>query len=268
MRNRSKRPTILVVNEDEDTLELLGEYLGARGMEVLTAYAADEAVALVRSITVEALFVEVGDGGSELALIRESRLRASPAGVVVTLMRESVSLAVAAMKAGASDVLRKPYRLVDVHEALQKALADRGEILARQAASERLLFFEAASILSDPEEVSRLLGLFAQVARRSCAAEEVAVWRASPTGWNAVARGGQVQALDSVKPSDVLRDGPTWGADMAAHPLRNQHGEGLGVVAVAGGAPRVAGDIDELGRLSRVVVDAMERVSRGALTKS
>ena len=133
-------------------------------------------------------------GGSELALIRESRLRASPAGVVVTLMRESVSLAVAAMKAGASDVLRKPYRLVDVHEALQKALADRGEILARQAASERLLFFEAASNLSDLEEVSRLLGLFAQVARRSCAAEEVAVWRASSTGWNAVARGGQVQA--------------------------------------------------------------------------
>lgn len=261
MRNRSSCPTILVVDEDEDTLELLGEYLGARGMNVLTVYAADEAVALVRSISVDAVFVEIGEGTAGLELVREARLRASPAGVVVTLVREGVPLAVAAMKAGASDVLRKPYRLASVYGALQRALASRAELLAQQAASERLLFFEAASNLSDLEEVSRLLGLFAQVARRSCAADEVAVWRASSAGWRAVARGGQVQSLGDIRPADVVRDGPSWEQDIAVHPLRNQQGEGLGVVGVAGGAPRTAEDLEELGRLSRVVVVAIERVS-------
>ena len=67
----------MVVDEDEDTLELLGEYLGARGMEVLTAYAADEAVALVRSMSVDAVFVEVDEGTAGLALVQESRARAS-----------------------------------------------------------------------------------------------------------------------------------------------------------------------------------------------
>jgi hypothetical protein len=43
--------------------------------------------------------------------------------------------------------------------------------------------------------------------------------------------------------------------------MRDQHGEMLGIVAVAGGAPRAAGDLEHLGRLSRVVVDAMDRVS-------
>ena len=197
-------------------------------MEALTAYAADEAVALVRSMSVDAVFVEVDEGTTGLALVQEARARASPAGVVVTLVRESVPLGVAAMKAGAADVLRKPYRLSSVFEALQRALAIRTELLAQQAAAERLLFFEAAADLSDLGEVSRLLGLLAQVARRSCAADEVAVWRSGPAGWSAVARGGRVHALGDVDPSDMVREGPRWDADIAAHPMRDQHGEMLG----------------------------------------
>ena len=261
MRTRTARPTVLVVDEDEDTLELLGEYLGARGMEVLTAYAAEEAVSLVRSMSVDAVFVEVDEGTSGLALVQEARARASPAGVVVTLVRESVPLAVAAMKAGSADVLRKPYRLSHVFEALQRALAFRAELLTQQAAAERLLFFEAASDLSDLGQVSRLLGLLAQVARRCCAADEVAVWRPGPAGWSAVARGGRVEALGDVDPASMVRDGPCWDAHVAVHPMRDHHGEMLGIVAVAGGEPRTAGDLDHLGRLGRVVVDAMGRVS-------
>ena len=52
-----------------ETLELLGEYLHARGMEVLTAYAPEEAVALARSVPIDVVFVELAEGGVTLGCL-------------------------------------------------------------------------------------------------------------------------------------------------------------------------------------------------------
>jgi DNA-binding response OmpR family regulator len=261
MPDRSAQPTVLVVDDDEDTLELLGEYLSARGMQVLTAYAAEEAVALVRSMSVDAVLTRVGEGSAGLELVHASRALARPAGVVVTLVRESVPIAVSAMKSGASDVLCKPYRLKEVYEALQRALAQRTELLSQRAAAERLLFYEAAAELTEWSEVFRLWGLLAQVARRACSASEVAVWQPGAAGWSAMARGGTVDELGDVDPAELVMDGPFLGASIAAHPMRDSNSDLLGVLAVAGGTPRHADHLQHMGRLCRVVVDAMERVS-------
>lgn len=263
MSDPQRRPSVLVVDADEDTLELVGEYLRARGMEVLTAYAPEEAIALVRSMPVDAVFSEVGEGASGLPLIHAARGRARPAAVVVTLLRESADLAVAAMKAGASDVLRKPYRLRSVHAALQDALGQRAELLRTRAAAERLLFYEAAADLTDLSELARLYGLLAQVARSVCAADEVAVWRSGPTGWSAVARGGRVHVLETLDLQEVSTSGLVSSELMAARPLVGRDGTIHAVVAVAGGRARVPEDLRHLGRLSRLVVDAIERVERG-----
>jgi|GEM_PF-1160109 len=262
MTDPGTRPTVLVVDADEDTLELLGEYLGARGMEVLTAYAAEEAIALVRSAPVDAVLTEIGGGSSGLELIHAARSRARPAAVVATMVRDTVELAVAAMKSGASDVLRKPYRLQGVFDALHAALDHRVEWLANRAASERLLFYEAAGDLSDLSEMSRLYGLLAQVARSACRADEVAVWRPGPSGWSAVARGGRVDALGGVDPAKLVASGPFLDERVAATPLRDRQARLRGVLALAGGVPRQPEDLEQMGRLCRVVVDAMERVER------
>ena len=98
MTEARTRPTVLVVDPDEDTLELVGEYLTARGMAVHTAYAPDEAIALVRSVSVDAVLTEVVSGTSGLDLVRLARGRARPAAVVVTMVGDSVELAVTTMK--------------------------------------------------------------------------------------------------------------------------------------------------------------------------
>ena len=259
MTQHSSAVKVLVVDQDEDTLELLGEYLHARGMEVLTAYAPEEAVALARSVPIDVVFVEVAEGGGGVALVRAARTRAVPAAVVVSVEHASLDLAVTCMKAGASDVIRKPYRLQALFSALQSALDDRKQVLRARAASERLLFYEAAAELVDISGVSRLFGLLAQVARADCRAEEVAVWQASPGGWSAVARGGRVDLLSQLDPEGVSQDGGLSSELVVAVPVRTPDGQCCAVVAVAGGPTRSPSDTKRLGLLARVSGEAIAR---------
>lgn len=257
---------VLVVDQDEDTLELLGEYLHARGMEVLTAYAPEEAVALARSVPIDVVFVELTDSGGGIALVHAARTRAVPAAVVISLTHDSIDLAVTCMKAGASDVIRKPYRLQAIFSALQSAIDDRSQILQARAASERLLFYEAAAELVDISGVSRLFGLLAQVAWSECRAEEVAVWQLSPGGWSAVARGGRVDLLAQFDPERIAEDGGIFTDSVAAVPVRTPDGECRAVVAVAGGPTRDPGDTSRLQQLARVSGEAIARCDSSAPT--
>jgi len=261
MTPRGAPVQVLVVDQDEDTLELLGEYLHARGMDVLTAYAADEAVALARSVPVDIVFTEVTDGGGGLQLVHAARTRAVPAAVVVSVTHDSLDLAVSCMKAGASDVIRKPYRLRGVYAAIESALDDRTQLLRARAASERLLFYEAAAELDDISGVTRLFGLLAQVARAQCRAEEVAVWQPGPGGWSAVARGGRVDLLSQVDPSTVADRGGVFTDTVAAAAVCAPDGGCRAVVAVAGGPRRDERDADRLKLLARVSGEAIARCS-------
>ena len=250
---------VLVVDEDEDTLELLGEYLHARGMDVLTAYGADDAVALARSVPIDVVFTELTQSGAELSLVHAARARAVPAAVVVSVTHSRLDLAVNCMKAGAFDVIRKPYRLRDVFAALEAALDDRAALLQARAASERLLLYEVAAELEDIAGVSRLFGVLAQVARSECGADEVAVWQASPGGWSAVARGGRVNLLSELRPELVAKEAGLAADTIVAAPVCTPDGRCRAVVAVAGGAARTERDRHRLQTLARVCGEALGR---------
>ena len=265
MPARSSPVQVLVVDQDEDTLELLGEYLHARGMEVMTAYAADEAVALARSVPVDVVFTEVAEGGGGLQLVHAARTRAVPSAVVVSVTHDSLDLAVSCMKAGASDVIRKPYRLRGVYAAIEAALDNRAQLLRARAASERLLFYEAAADLSDISGVSRLFGLLAQVARAECRADEVAVWRAGLGGWSAVARGGRVDVLSQVDPAKVAREGGLFSDTVAAVPVGSSPEDYRALVAVAGGPKRERRDYSRLKQLAIVTGEAIARCGGDAV---
>lgn len=263
MLPRTARPVVLVVDPDEDALELLGEYLQARGFDVLSAYVPDEAVALVRGLHVDVVLCEVGFGREGDTLIHAARTRATPAAVVAMAARPSVDVAVASMKAGAVDVLCKPLRLSQVYSAVQSALNQRDGELRARAISERLLFFEACVDLADAAGLPRLYGLLTQVARTSCEASEVTMWRPTTAGWTAVARGGHVSALADVDPAGLAAvDGVQRVGDLLWGRLESAAGVLYGVVAVAGGAERVASHETALARLLRVASGALERVDR------
>jgi hypothetical protein len=173
----------------------------------------------------------------------------------------TVETALRAMKEGASDYILKPFRLKEVHETIVRA-AERlkGE---RQVAHMRdlLAFYEMALSTVGEQDLSRLYGMVASVALREMRAEEVAVWTDGPTGWDVPARGGAIGALAALDPSKI--DHPTLEAGVVAVPIHSSSGR-VGVLAVAGGAPRADRDLQRLRHFARVVGEAMDRGARPA----
>ncbi len=263
MYNADAHTRVLVVDTDDDALELLGEYLRARGFDVMTAYAPEEAVALIRSVPVDVVVADLDAGAAALQLVHAARSRAVPAGVVMTCAVENIEDVVQAMKAGATDIVRKPFRLSAVFSAMEAALAGRERMRRERAGAERLLFFEATVELESIDGAARVLGLLAQVARADCGADEVAVWRPGRFGWSAVARGGQSGPLTKLDPATVVASGAIENADVVALPIPDGAGGCYAVVAVAGGRTRSPDDGLRLRRLVQQVAAALGRVAGG-----
>jgi CheY-like chemotaxis protein len=262
MSAESAEIRVLVADDEEDILELLGEYLRARGYAVHTAADGIDAIDVVRSGVVDVVLTDLKMptvGGLEL-LAEIRRLPRPPATIVMTGFG-TVETALRAMKDGASDYILKPFKLKEVHETIVRA-AERLKRERQVADKEDLLaFYEMALQTTAKQDLSRLYRMVASVALREMRAEEVAVWTRGPTGWD-VTRGGALGALAALDPSEI--DGEQLGeAGVLAVPIHSSRGH-VGVLAVAGGAPRADRDLQRLRHFARVVGEAMDRGSRSA----
>ena len=254
---------ILVADDEEDILELLGEYLRARGYAVHTAADGIDAINLVRSGIVDIVLTDLKMptvGGLEL--LAEIRRLPIPVATIVMTGFGTVETALRAMKEGAFDYILKPFKLKEVHETIVRA-AERLK-REREVADMRnlLAFYETALTTVAKQDLSRLYGMVASVALREMRAEEVAVWTNGPAGWDAVARGGAIGALATLDPSEIDHE-RRGEAGVIAVPIHSSSGR-VGVLAVAGGAPRADPDLQRLRHLARVVGEAMARATRPA----
>ena len=254
-------PTVLVVDDEEEVLELLGEYLRARGYGLRTAYDGESALEIIRSGGVDIVLSDLKMphlGGLELL----GHVRSHPTPVAFILMSgfATVDSAIEALKAGAYDFLRKPFKLRDVHHALSDAAARLEEVRAASRRRDLLAFYEQAHGISDPDDLPRLFGTLASVARRETKAEEVALWLVGAGGWDPVARGGRVQALRRIDVGSVSADaGGAMESGVLALPLRLADRR-IGALAVAGGAARTDAHRIRLQRLGRALCDTLARV--------
>jgi CheY-like chemotaxis protein len=241
MSAQSTEIRVLVADDEEDILELLGEYLRARGYAVHTAADGIDAIDVVRSGVVDVVLTDLKMptvGGLEL-LAEIRRLPLPPATIVMTGFG-TVETALRAMKDGASDYILKPFKLKEVHETIVRA-AERLKS-DRQVVQDRnlLAFYEVALSTNAKQDLSRLYGMVASVALRDLRADEVAVWTSGPTGWDAVSRAGAIGALAALDPSEIVDE--RLEAGVLAVPIHSSRGR-VGVLAVAGGAPRADRDL-------------------------
>lgn len=251
--------TVLVVDDAEDILELLGEYLRARGFGLRTAYDGEAALEIVRGGGVEIVLTDMNmphmDG---LELLQRISSLSRPVGTIVMTGYGTVDTAIAALKAGAYDYLLKPFRLREVHSALVRA----SQRLATERETARmrdlLAFYELAHGLEDLDGLPRLFGVLASVMRAETSAAEVGVWLIGPGGWEPVARGGAVQALRRLD-VPAVQDDVDPEADVLAVPLR-VGGRRVGAIAVAGRAIRHADHPARLVRLGRALCDTLARL--------
>lgn len=115
------RPSILVVDDDPTFCAIMGEILRMYQARVYTAFSAEEAMALLETVTPDLILTDVMmpevDG---LTLVRRIRSGAVQARIPIIIVSAGVSHReqAAAMQAGADQFLPKPFSITDLRAAV------------------------------------------------------------------------------------------------------------------------------------------------------
>jgi len=166
------RGTVLIVDDDPATVELLAEYLTGKQLAVARAQTLDEALAELDRERPEAVVISMrlGDSGGLEALKRIREVNVQVA-VLATAEQEDANLATEALGLGAADYLLKPIDFDYLSRALEKALSAAASVIdfaettvAAPVSSPQTLLYTLAL------EVFRATRLFSPEARASVGA--------------------------------------------------------------------------------------------------
>ena len=117
---------IMVVDDDERTVEIFHDKLEHSGYEVLTAQSAEEALGQLNKFKPAIIITDLKmPGMSGLDLLARVREHMPDTEVIVVTGHEDMSTAVAAMKAGAFDYIVKPVDLKQVDALVARCLAEQ-----------------------------------------------------------------------------------------------------------------------------------------------
>lgn len=230
---------VLVVDDEESIVELVAEYLAARGMVVTTAGDGERAIALLESQPIDVVLTDlrlpVRGGMSLLERIVE---RTVPVATVVMTGYGTIETATQALKLGAADYLLKPVRLRELHEALHKALRNQRRAQERERAVRRVPLYQALLGVGPELSDDGLLALLRDEAEHllgcGCA-------------WG-LARGAEQRRVGDERAQELL--------------LQVEQAPGLRLELWAGARPSdAAGALTDLERLARA---AISRVGQSA----
>jgi serine phosphatase RsbU (regulator of sigma subunit) len=117
-------PRVLVIDDDQEIHRLLRARLEARGYRVNAASSGEEGIGKLRELRPDLVFLDVAMSGMTgidvLDFIRSQRLDVA---VILTTAYSSEQVAIAALRHGADDYLRKPFDRGEFQAALDRTLA-------------------------------------------------------------------------------------------------------------------------------------------------
>ena len=118
------RGTILIVDDEPATIEMLSDYLGGKRLRVARAHNLDEALAELDRERPDAVLISLrlgeADGLEALQRIREVNVQV---GLLVMAEQEDAGRAKEALALGAMDYLLKPIDFDYLNRAIEKALS-------------------------------------------------------------------------------------------------------------------------------------------------
>ena len=128
--NRSRRPLVLVVEDDPDLGETIVSFLKDEGLDAKLARDGDQAMRLVDQLAPSAMILDLmmprRDGFSVLRELRaDGRIARLPVIVVTAIFGLSERLY--ATELGAADYVTKPFELDELLERVRNVLASRNE---------------------------------------------------------------------------------------------------------------------------------------------
>ena len=167
---------VLVVDDEAGLRALLLWVLTERGYAVAEAASGNEALALLgqRSFDVVVSDVRMKDG-TGIDLLRSLQADETDVGVIITTAYASLDAAVDCLRAGALDLLHKPFEIDDLVRAIERATERR-----RLRATARL--YDASQAILAAREAERLPDLVAETARAVMGADDATVLVPGPDG--------------------------------------------------------------------------------------
>ena len=120
----TRRPRLLIVEDDYDSLELLSLFLSSRGYSIITAQTGRQALEAIESypdidVVLLDLFIP-GVGGMDV--LAEINKRETHPGVIILTALPDRQIAQKAMKLGAFDCILKPADLAHVESSINACL--------------------------------------------------------------------------------------------------------------------------------------------------
>ena len=103
---------LLVVDDEEDILKLVGYNLSKEGFEVITAATGEEAIKLARSENPDLIILDLmlpGVGGLEVCKTIKSDSNTSRTSVIMLTAKSEESDIVLGLELGADDYITKPF---------------------------------------------------------------------------------------------------------------------------------------------------------------
>jgi DNA-binding NtrC family response regulator len=125
---------VLIVDDDKDFLSIMAERMQMRGMQVVTATSAAEALNMLEEESFDAVLLDLmmpEMGGIEALQIM--RRKQPEIQVIFLTGHPSVSKGVEAMKLGAMDFIPKPVDMRELTEKIKQAKVSRMILVEKQA---------------------------------------------------------------------------------------------------------------------------------------
>ncbi|HFD39310.1 MAG TPA: response regulator transcription factor [Anaerolineae bacterium] len=117
---------VLVVDDDQDTRDLVTEILAQEGYQVRSCTTGEEAIALLERETFDLILSDIKMPGiNGIELLRHVRARGLDTIVILMTAYASVETAVQALRGEAFDYLVKPFSLMELRQRVRHALQAR-----------------------------------------------------------------------------------------------------------------------------------------------
>ncbi len=215
---------ILVVDDEPNVLKVLEALLIQDGNEVVAVASAEDALEALADQPCDLMIsdLRLGRGMDGLELLHEGRIRAPHMPTVMITAYGTIEVAVQAMKEGAFDFIRKPFRMEELLETVRNALRHR-RIASDQTvldAGEITLHF--GSLVGESEPMKRIYGMIERIAKTDTT---VLIQGESGTGKELIAKAIHTQSRRA--------DGPWVALNCAAIPAPLLESEMFGHAAGA-----------------------------------
>jgi DNA-binding NtrC family response regulator len=197
---------ILVIDDKENICKLLSAHLQSEGYQVDTAPDGEQGTAMFDSGVYDLVITDVKMPGMDgLEVLRRIKDRSPDTVVVMITAFADMDDAIAAMKMGAFDYLKKPFKLEEIQATVEKALENRRLLQENRRLRqevEQKYSFENILARSKPMQ-----NVFTRIERVAAANSAVLITGETGTGKELVARAIHYNSLRKTAPFVVVNCG-------------------------------------------------------------